>query len=180
MKARLIVALAAVLVVLGVVYVLTRPEPEEPEPEPPKVWSFEFLELSRVAIALPQRGLSEAWYKGDDKQWYFEPDGPQVLQSRWGGGVPLILSGPQASRAIVSDATDEQIATYGLAEPRMLITIGTESDERVQVEIGDRTPVGDAYYFVVSGTRDVYTIDYSWHEVLERLVTEPPYPAADE
>ena len=177
MKTRLILALAAVLVVLGVVYVLTRPEPEEPEPEPPKVWSFDFLELARVEIALPGRDLAEAWSKGEDKQWYFEPDGPQVSRSRWGGGVPLILAGPRASRAIASEATDEQMATYGLAEPRMLITIGTESDERVQVEIGDRTPVGDAYYFVVSGTRDVYTIDYSWYEVLERLVTEPPYPA---
>ena len=176
MKTRLIVALAAVLVVLGVVFVLTRPEPEAPAPEPPKVWSFEFLELARVAISLPGRELSESWYKGEDKQWYFAPDGPQVNRSRWGGGVPLILSGPQASRAIAADATDAQLESYGLAEPRMQITIGTENDEQVNVEIGDPTPVGDAYYFVVAGTRDVYTIDYSWYEVLERLVIEPPYP----
>lgn len=180
MRARLIVALAAVLVVLGVVFLLTRPEPEEPEPEPPEVWSFEFLELARVAISLPALDLSEAWYKGEDKQWYFEPDGPQVSRSRWGGGVPLILSGPQASRAITTDATDAQLEAYGLTEPQMLITIGTESDESVDVEIGDATPVGDAYYFVVAGTRDVYTIDHSWYEVLERLVVEPPYPADDQ
>lgn len=179
MKIRLILALAVVLVVLGVVYVFTRPEPLEPDPEPPAVWAFEFLELERVSISLPQRGLSEAWYKGEDKQWYFEPEGPQVSQSRWGGGVPLILAGPKATRAIANDATAEQIHAYGLAEPKMLVTVEAESAERVEVEIGDRTPVGDAYYFVVAGTRDVYTIDYSWYEVLERLVTEPPYPAEE-
>lgn len=179
MKTRLILALAVVLVVLGVVFIFTRPQPVQPEPAPPVVWSFDFLELARVSITLPQQDLSEAWYKGEDKQWYFEPDGPQVSRSRWGGGVPLILSGPQASRAIADDATEAQLEAYGLADPRMLITIATESDERVEVEIGDRTPVGDAYYFIVAGTRDVYTIDYSWYEVLERLVTEPPYPAND-
>lgn len=182
MKPRFLVALAVVLAALGAVFVITRPEADAPPPPAPKAWSFEFLDLTRVSIALPPLGLAESWVKGPDKQWYFdEPSGPgsQVARDRWGGGVPAILSGPRAARAIATDVDDEGLKTYGLAEPAMVIVLETISGERVEVEVGDPTPTGEAYYFKTADGRDIYTIDYTWYYVLERLVTEPPYPGPE-
>lgn len=176
MKLRLILGLAVVLVALTAVFLVTRPEEPEPEPVPPKLWSFQFVELERVTIELPRRDLQETWFKAEDKQWYFaEPDGAPVSHQRWGGGIPVILSGPRTSRAIALDATEEQLESFGLVDPAMRIEMTVEAGDTLFVDVGDASPTGLAYYFRVAGTTDVYTIDYLWYETLERLVTDPPY-----
>jgi hypothetical protein len=179
-KLRLIAGLCAVLGVLVVVYFVTRPNPEPSPVVPPKVWDLDFTELERVVIELPKRALSQAWVKHEDKQWYFdEPDGPEVSHDRWGGGIPVILSGPHASRAIAADVAPDQLAVYGLDEPAMRIELATEGGETVKIDVGDRTPSGDANYFrridSSADMNNVYSIDYTWYDILERLVTEPPY-----
>lgn len=181
MKLRSIVVMAAALVVLGVVLYFFGPRPNaEPAPEPRTfVWSFDFTKLQRIAIELPEAGKSDAWVKHEDNAWYFDrPDGSQVDQKRWGGGIPLILSGPGADRLIASDATSEQLAMYGLLAPRMIIVITTEDGEKLEVVVGDQTPNHKASYVAVSGANKVFSVDSTWYAVLERLVLDPPYPRA--
>jgi uncharacterized protein DUF4340 len=182
MKTRAIVAMAAVLVVAGAAYVIFgRPDPAPVLEPPPYVWKVEMLELDRVAIALPRAGKAESWVRHEDKYWYFDlPDGPQVSRHRWGGGIPAILSGPRSTRVITRDATDEQLALYGLIDPRMTISLGTETGDEIDVEVGDATPTGQNYYIKRVGSRDVFSVDYTWYDVLERLVNEPPYPGSGE
>lgn len=180
MRIRLLAAMAALLAVAAVLYfVFGRSEPE-PEPEVeivPPLWDVEMLDLVRVSIELPQSGQSEAWEKRADKQWYFlqpDGDGPQVDRKRWGGGIPLILSGPRGNRRIAPDASDEQIEIYGLNKPAMKIVLNS-ADRRFDVAVGDATPDGQSYYIKLADSADVYSIDYTWFDVLERLVVEPPY-----
>jgi len=45
--------------------------------------------------------------------------------------------------------------------------------------VGDRTPDGHAYYVQAPGSNDVALVDFTWYEVLERLVKEPPYVPAE-
>ena len=177
-KTRLLIVTAAVLVAVVLVYLtLGRPAPE-PAPDvavPPPVWNLEMLELSRVSIELPVSGKSKAWVKREDKQWYFdEPDGPEVDRKRWGGGIPLILSGPHANRLIASAVTDEQLEIYGFKNPVMKIGLNTEN-EKVDIVVGNSTPDGQSYYIMLAESSDVFSVDYSWFDVLERLVVEPPY-----
>lgn len=180
-KTRLALGLAAVLAILAVVYaVLGKPETEETPEVPPSVWSVEMLELARITISLPLVGKEESWAKHEDKHWYFEEQGgPEVSRERWGGGIPLILSGPRASRIIAADSTDETLERYGLRNPRMRIHLTMESGEIIEAEVGDPTPASQGYYIRRSGSRDVYSVDHTWYEVLERLVLEPPYPGPD-
>jgi len=99
---------------------------------------------------------------------------------RWGGGIPLILSGPGAERLIAEDATEEKLAVFGFTEPSMEIALTLENEEIIYIEVGDSTPNGTAYYVKLVDSDDVYTVDYSWYDVLERLVLEPPYPLPEE
>jgi len=178
-----ILALLVILVALGVYFLFFRPEPPpEPLPAPrPPVWDVDMMELQHIVISLPQQDKSEEFVKHEDRQWYFdEPEGPRADPKRWGGGIPLILSGPGADRLIAEDATEERLAVFGFTQPRMEIVLTLENEDIIDIEVGDSTPDGIAYYVKLADSTDVYTVDYTWYDVLERLVLEPPYPPPEE
>jgi hypothetical protein len=182
-RLRNILILVAVLGIAAVVYVQTRPVIIPPPQPPPQefVWLFEMEELTGIVIELPREGLKESFAKHEDRQFYFDdPPGPRADPARWGGGIPLILSGPGAERAIAKDASDEQLAIYGFTEPLLVATLSRGEADTVVIEVGDPVPDGHAYYVRVADSRNLYTVDASWYEVLARIVTEPPYPPEEE
>lgn len=182
MKFGVVIVMAVVLAALGVVYYLTsRPAPPAVEEPRYYVWDVEMDELQKMAIDLPDIGMGESWVKHEDKYWYFdEPEGPKVDMKRWGGGVPLLLSGPGANRLLTREATDEQIEIYGLDEPSMLIDLVLEDESTISIEVGDSTLDGENYYIRLTDSRNIFTVDYTWYYVLARLVLEPPYPESEE
>ena len=182
MGLRSLLALAVFLVVLGVVYYYSSQTDPPPPSEPrPFVWDVEMEELAKMSISIPPRERSESWVKHDDRYWYFdEPDGPKVNMERWGGGIPLLLSGPGAERRIASDATDEQLEVYGMTPPHMQIDLTLENQKTIEIDVGDPTPDRQGYYVRLRASRDIYTVHESWYHVLERLVLDPPYPDPDE
>ena len=183
MKLRTILVMAVVLIALAVAFVFLRPKPEPPPAEPSKayIWNFDMLELQRIAISLPKQGKSQAWIKHADRYFYFDgPHGSKVDMARWGGGIPLLLSRPAAARVITAQASEQQLELYGLDAPAMQIGLTLDSGETIHIELGDKTPNGQAYYIRRADSKEVYTIDYTWYEVMERLVLDPPYPKVEE
>ncbi len=142
-------------------------------------------EIQHIVIRLPREDKSEAFVKisqGNKFPWYFDdPQRSAVDVARWGGGIPLLLSGPGAERVIAENVMEEKLAEFGLAQPQMEITLTIEDGDILNITLGDRTPSGDAFYIQGPNSNDVALVDYTWYEVLERLVREPPYapPAAD-
>jgi hypothetical protein len=181
MGLRSIGVMALILAALWGVYVLTGPPAGVPEGAPrPELWSAQVEDLVSLTIALPAAGKEEAWIKGADGGWYGQgADGRKVDVRRWGGGIPLLLSGPKAERLIAAAATPEQLASYGLLRPRMTVDLVLEGDRRIRVDVGDPTPGGSAYYLRLAARTEVYTVHETWFEVLERLVLDPPYAADD-
>ena len=138
-------------------------------------------ELAKMAISLPLQGKREAWVKHVDRFWYFDqPEGPKVNMKRWGGGIPLLLSGPGAERLIVDNASEKQLEIFGLIEPRMKIDLTLENRKTIQIDVGDSTPDVQGFYVKLRQSKAIYTVHESWVHVLERLVLEPPYPDPDE
>ncbi len=185
MKVRNIIILLAILAVLGGVYVVvSQPEPGEP-PEPTVyVWDVDMDEIEHIVISLPRQGLSQAFIKmpqGDQFPWFFDDEQKSpVDQERWGGGIPLILSGPAADRIIKEDATDEELARYGLDQPSMQITLTLSNGDTLEIDVGDSTPNGINYYVRAPNSNAVATVDYTWYGVLSNLVLDPPYAASEE
>jgi hypothetical protein len=182
---RNILILLAVLVVLGVVYIaVSRPEPEEPPQPKVYVWDIHYDDIVHIEISLPRQNLSQAFIKipqGDQFPWFFDDaQRSPVDQTRWGGGIPLLLSGPGASRVITENATAEQLTEYGLAKPSMRITLTLADGTIVETDIGDKTPNGQNCYVRVPNSNAVATVDYTWYDVLAALVTDPPYASAGE
>lgn len=184
MKKGSILALVVILAALALYFFVLKPPPaadDETDPDPMVfVWSVDMDELQHMVISLPQEDMSESFAKHEDKYWYFDdPPGPKVDMDRWGGGIPLILSGPGANRLITKGATEEQLTVYGFVQPSMEITLTLENTNTIDIKVGDSAPDGMSYYIKIAESDDVYTVDYTWYNVLERLVLEPPYPPSE-
>ena len=184
MKWRSFLVMLAVLVVLGGGYLLLQnqssSEAEAEESVEPRIWAVDWEHLTRISIAIPETGVGYTWVRRADHYWYFdEPDGPRTDMDRWGGGIPLLVSNPRADRVIARDATTPQLESYGVADPHIVLEIELEDGYSLTVGVGDATPGGDTHYVRRLDSRDVFTVDHTWVEVIEGLVRNPPYPPAD-
>lgn len=186
MRLRSILILLVILLALGGYFYFSNvPEPAV-KPEPTTfIWLIDEDTIQHIEIRLPREDKGEAFIKipeGDKFPWHFDdPQRSNVDTQRWGGGIPLLLGGPAASRVIAENATQEKLAEFGLTQPQMEIILTSEDGDILNIIVGDRTPDGTAFYVQAPGSTDVATVDYTWYEVLERLVKEPPYapPSAD-
>ena len=135
--------------------------------------------IERIELRLPREGGSQAFIKitrGDQFPWFFDdPKRSRVDIDRWGGGIPLLLSGPGTARIISEHTTEEKLAELGLIKPQMEITLTLEKGKALSIKVGDRTPDGHAYYVQSPYSTEVALVDYTWFNVLKRLVKEPPY-----
>ena len=186
MRIRNILILFAILLALGGYFYFSK-TPELPPKVEPRVflWNIEMGEMQHIKIRLPREDKSVAFVKISQESkfpWYFDdPQRSEVDVARWGGGIELLLTGPGAERVIARNATEEKLAEFGLTQPQMEITLTLEDGDILNIIIGDRTPDGINYYVQAPGTNDVALVDYTWYEVLERQVKEPPYvpPSTD-
>ena len=186
MRFRNILILLAILLALGGYFYFTN-TPEPPPKSEPRVfvWDIEMDEIEHIEIRLPREDKSEAFIKIEEEDkfpWHFDdPQRPEVDFARWGGGIPLLLSGPGAERVIAQNATEEKLAEFGLTQPQMEIILTLENGDVLNITVGDRTPDGNTFYVQAPRSTNVCLVDYTWYEVLERLVKEPPYasPSTD-
>lgn len=183
MRTRNIVILLVILVALGGVYYwFGRPKPPAPAQPEEYVWSIQQDDINHITISLPSDNLSESWVKisnGDKFPWFFDdPQHSPVDTQRWGGGIPLLLSGPGADRVLTDNASADQLAAFGFNSPVMRITLTLSNNQIMTILVGNQTPTGNYYYVKAPGTDAVATVDYSWYNVLANLVTNPPYAVA--
>ncbi|MDO9333814.1 MAG: DUF4340 domain-containing protein, partial [Dehalococcoidales bacterium] len=181
MKLRAIIVLVVIAAILGVTfYAVSRPKPEAPVDSIPYVWDFDMDELQHIVINMPREEKSVSFVVHEDRYFYFDVENGSIVDmQRWGGGIPLLLSGPGADRRLVQNATDAQLAEYGFTTPNLDITLTLKDGSVYNVELGNSTPSEQTYYIRLTELREIYTVDYTWYGVISRLVTEPPYPPAN-
>lgn len=180
MRPRNILILVVILALLaGVYYWVKQPKPTTPPKTTTYVWLIEMDDITHIQMSLPREGLSQSFIKipqGDQFPWFFDdPQHSPVNVERWGGGIPLLLSGPGADRIISENANETKLAEFGLLQPRMEITLTLKDDSTLKIAVGDNTPDGNNYYVQAPSSNTVATVDRTWYKVLERLVKEPPY-----
>jgi hypothetical protein len=184
LRTKNIVILLVVFAMLGGLaygaYAWARPEPKPIDPKE-YVWLIEQEDISRVTMTLPREEppLSHSFVqiRQEDKfPWFFDDaEHSPVDAQRWGGGIGLLLSGPGADRVINREATAEQLTLYGFDSPIMEITLEFTNRSPMIIRVGDRTPNAANYYVKAPGANAVATVDYTWYDVLSKIVKEPPY-----
>ncbi len=177
MRARNIIFLLAILVGLSVYFYFSRPVEQVPINPQAYMWLIEMDDITYIKVSLPHDNASESFLKLEDKTWHFDDASKTPVDMiRWGGGIPLLLSGPRADRLVAENATDEKLAEFGLAEPQMVVDLKMQDGSTLKIDVGDSAPNEQTYYIKSPGANDVGIVDRSWFEVIERLVNEPPYP----
>ena len=185
MRLRNILILLIILLALGGYFYFSNGSEPPPEKEESLVflWDIEMGEMQHIGIRLPRVDKGVAFVKISQENkfpWYFDDSQrSEVDVARW--GIEFILTGPGAERVIAKNTTEKKLTEFGLTQPQMVITLTIEDGDILNIKIGDMTPDGNTYYVQAPGSDDVALVDYTWYEVLERLVNEPPYalPAAD-
>lgn len=177
MQLRSIALWSAVLAATAAALIVLRPTGEPPaEVRQPFVWSIKPDALRSVTIRLAREGKQITWVRDGGGNWRFDlPDGGQVDEKRWGLGIPLLLSGPRASRLITGAVEDRELPIYGLDRPRIIVTLGTADGGSLAAHIGDNTPDGSESYVRVEGTGSIYSVHRTFAEVVEGLMRNPPY-----
>lgn len=179
MRLRNILILLIILLALGGYFYFFSGSEPPPEKEEPRVflWNLEMGEIQNIEIRLPREDKSVAFVKisqGSEFPWYFDDSQrSEVDMARW--GVEFILTGPGAERIIAQNPPQQKLTEFGLTQPQMVIILIIEGRDILNIKIGDVTPDGNTYYVQVLGSNNVALVDYTWYEVLERLVLEPPY-----
>lgn len=187
MRPRNILILLAILLVLGgYFYFANAPQPAAKAESKVFAWSINEDDIKHIKIELPREDKSQTFIKipeGDKFPWYFDdPQRSPVNSEKWGGGIPLLLSGPGIDRLIARNATQEKLAELGLTQPSMKITLTLEAGNILNITVGDKTPDGNNFYVQIPDSNDVATVDISWYQVIEGMVTDPSYyatPPAD-
>ena len=105
MKTQNILILFIILLITGgLFYFLNTPEVPETAEIQEFVWMIEMEEIEHITLELPREGKSQSFIKisiDDEFPWYFDDEArTRVDSKRWGGGIPLLLSGPGAGRVI--------------------------------------------------------------------------------
>ena len=175
MNVRLSFLLITVLIIFGgtfLVFQFTRAE--ESPPDPP--WLYKVDDSSIVHIEATYNGETVNYNKRPGgTTWYIQEDGQEipVLNEKW-SGTPLLLSGPRVNR-VLSQTVDNP-AVYGLDPPKSIIKVTERSGLSYEFRMGDPTPDGENQYAHLVGDPQLFTVPQIWAEVINRLVTEPPYP----
>ncbi len=176
---NIIILLVIFLGVGGYFYFSNIPQPPKQPETKLYVWLVDMDAINHIKIDLPKENKSESFIKiseGEKFPWYFDDaQHSSVNQTRWGGGIPLLLSGPGADRIIARDATPEQLTEFGLTQPLMEIALTLTDGNTVNISVGDATPNGLNHYVKAPDSNDVATVDYTWYNVLSGLVRDPPY-----
>ena len=173
LRLSLVLVIAACWIAIGASIMVKQLGQEERAEQPPFFFTLSPDDLRNIAISSGENAT--AWhFRENDRRWYFddEKDVPTALY-RW-GGITQLLGGPRSQRELKK--TIDNPTLYGLDNPLLSITVQLRDGRELTVEMGDLTPDGGAHYARQSGYDQLYTVDYSWGEVMLRLVEDPPYP----
>ena len=173
LRVSLVLVIAACWIAIGASIVIKQLGETERAEQPPFFFTLSPDDLRNITIAGDENSTS--WhFREDERRWYFDDhkDVPTSLY-RW-GGITQLLGGPRSQRELKKSIDNPEL--YGLDAPSLTITVELRDGRQLTVEMGNLTPDGGANYARQSGYEELYTVDYSWGEVMLRLVDEPPYP----
>ncbi len=169
-----IILLFALALVGGYFYFIELQKPPKTAPLP--IWFYNTDDSNFQIISVTFQGENVTFAKDKEGRWHFgSPGGEPVDLTRW-GGITLLLRGPQSRRVLKESVDLNELALYGLERPSTVITVGMVDGNKFSVFIGDKTPDAVSHYVQMEGFPQLFLIDASWGDVLNRLVTEPPYP----
>ena len=163
---RWIIILAAAAVVLAGVFIavdrLTKKKEEAIQAGAPKqLFQIDSTKITRIDVDNKDSGTFEFDWNKDAATWELIGDDQFNLNSYAVSAICNYICDLQSVKTVAFDCQDTGV--YGFDEPVTLKVYTTDTGEEhpYVLYVGDNTPTYDAYYAMVEGSNDVYTIDYT-------------------
>ncbi len=137
-------------------------------------WLYRIDENAIVHISVSYRGDTVSYQrKAGSPRWCVlgEADIP-VFHRKW-AEIPLLLSGPKVTGALADTISNP--SAFGLAPPVTRVTVADGSGNTIEFHLGDATPDTHQQYVRLVGDTTLFTVPASLAEVVNSLVTTPPY-----
>ena len=174
MNLRLSILLVSLLVIVGGTFlVVEATKTRTANPDQPWMYRIDDDVIMHIAVT---HGGQRVDYdrKPGGFTWYIQED-PEVpvFNPKW-AGTPLILSGPRVNRVL--DATVDNPESYGLEPPQTTVEVTERGGQKFEFHLGHLTPDQKNQYAQLVGSPTLFTVTALWGDVINGLVTDPPYP----
>jgi hypothetical protein len=157
---KLILAICIPAVLIGGYFFLTnmQEKKEEKASQKPKDTTITLLEIepSEVETITLARGTDTLTVVRKGKNWALAQDLPYAIQQKAVDNIGKSATSLAAFRLIAE--SPEDLAQYGLSEPRCTITVEKKDGSTTVGYLGNRTPSKRNYYFTKEDDPAVYTI----------------------
>ncbi len=176
MSYRATAALLAVLLILGGVVYFTSQSPAPSAAgaadKPVPILALTPTSVTKIVIVGTDK-TTEVSKKGD--AWEIvQPTAGPADSARIGGWVDQLAT--LSAQRTIDDAGD--LSTYGLATPRIKLEVGLSDGKSVNLQFGDKTPDGGAFYVRLpddaAKAKAVYLIGSSLGDDLTSALAKPP------
>lgn len=151
---------AAVLcgVYLVVDYVVSDKEKREKLSGPKTLFSFDSTDVNQIRVNNEDGEFLFNW-DFDDRIWKMTAEDDFYINSNAISTICNFFCNLKSEKTVVADCEDP--SPFGFDNPVTLRVYTTETEDNpYTLYVGDCTPTYDAFYVMVEGSKDVYTIDY--------------------
>lgn len=139
-----------------------------------EIWSMSDAKAKDITpVVITANGKTETYNRsGDD--WKLASQPTRTVEKSGFENAFNNLKNLTATRKVEDKPSD--LGKYGLKSPAVVVRWGDENT-KFKIEVGDKTPTGDAYYSHVIKDDGIYTIAAYKVESWRGLVTTPPLQA---
>ena len=146
--------------------------------EPPYPRLFNMDEENLIFIEVTHNGETVSYanrIRGGGREWIVidDPEVPVDLD-KW-ADIPAKVSFSQVYDVLADEIKDP--ASLGLDPPQTTAKIGGRDGNVFVVHLGNPTPNGNHIYGRVEGLPKLYAVPLDWVDIINGLVTDPPYSA---
>ena len=178
MNIRLSFMLVAVLLIFGGAFLVVRlTRSGEPTPDLPRLYSIGEDAITHIGITIGEETVD--YDKKLGSGYWCVQDDPDIRVSGLFSGTSLLLSGPKVSRELAT-VTENPASTYGLEPPQTIIQVNDRNGLGYELHLGHLTPDEQNRYVRVAGEPELFLVVSIWGQVIEKLVTDPPYRLSEE
>ena len=161
------------VIVGGTFLVVEATKTRTANPDQPWMYRIDDDGLSHIAVTYDGKRVDYGRRPGGFT-WYIQED-PEVpvFNPKW-AGTPLLLSGPRVNRVL--DATVDNPESYGLAPPQTIVEVTERGGQKFEFHLGHLTPDQKNQYAQLVGNPTLFSVTALWGNVINGLVSDPPYP----
>lgn len=157
---RLIIVFALLAVLIAVLFIVMKLTKKEktPQKEPESVSQTEVADIEGLTYRCESSGGEEVSLVRENGIWYYEKDRDFPLDQEYVTNTMVKTAAQAAANKTIENPSDD-LASYGLDNPVLTITLKKITGDTVTMNIGSYNESVEGYYLKVDGDSNIYLVN---------------------